>query len=671
MASSTYVRFLFVLTLAGALGISWWPRAARAQPGPGQGFRNRATDSLRAVLRNPALPDTQRVLTLFSLEQEYHMNDDATALRIARQALAMARKQKFVRGELMVLSDLARATANAQDLVQAERWAQELQRRVAQAPPGLQRFRIVALQTLANVAVAQGNTTRALGYLRQALSLLYLVANRPSSDFPLLTYYGLSVVYIAQVKKAKVPADSLVRQARYYTARFAELARRMGRVDMLAEAYSSLGELSTVSQADSSFSYYFGRAAQLSQAVESRYYEAFTRRMWAEAAQRQRQYPLALAQARQAVGLARAVHEPVIEAESREVLAAALATTGRGLEAYLETHRARQLHDSTDEVNNRKELQKLQVRFDTERQANQIAALKQQQKVQQAQAQQQRQRLWTLGVVLGVVALAAAAVGVLALRLRRSRAQLAAQHLQLAAQNEELSHTRAAQDRLYALVAHDLRSPVVAFAGLADLLNRYVQRQDTQRLAGLGERIRQAALGLSELLDNLLNWALSQRGELTPQLQALRVKDLLVEAAALYSTAAEAADVTIELEADADLLVQADANMTRTILRNLVGNALRATPVGGRVRLVATLAGTAVSLQVLDTGAGLNPAVLAQLEAGLRVAEQGRGAGLGLVLSRSFAQAQGGALALRARPEAGTEAQLLLPRAHPVPVEAA
>jgi len=649
---------------------------APAQQLPASKYRSRATDSLRVEARNPALPDSQRVLTLMSLGQEYFMNDNAASIRVTREALELARAKGFVRGELIGLSNLARTYAGAQELPQAERWAQEMRRRAWVAPPNLQRFRIVALHTLASVAVSQGNTPRALSYFRQTLPLMYLIANRPSSDFPLISYGGLSELYTSRVVDDPHPADSLVRAARYYTSRLARMASayvtRFGadrstadRRDMLANAYVSLAQLSDIAGHDSA-AYYFSRAVPLYRALGYGATESQTHALWATSELRHRRYQAAQAHARQALHIAHATQNSIDEYQARDVLAEALAATGQPAEAYQQARRARRLHDSLETVANHADLQNLQVRFDTQRKEDQIQELTQQHHEQQLRAQQQRQRLWMLGGLLIITVLGASAVGVLALRLRRSRAQLAAQHQQLALQNEELVQTRAAQDRLYALVAHDLRSPVVAFAGLADLLNRYVQRQDTQRLAGLGGRIRQAAQNLSELLDNLLNWAVSQRGELTPQPRPLRATELLAEIADLYQNAADAAEVSLTVEAPADLLLQADPDMTRTILRNLTGNALKATPTGGHVHLRAERQADGIHLLITDTGQGLDAQVLAQLSAGprLHVASKGRGAGLGLLLSRNFAEAQGGQLVLANLPDGtGTVATLTLPQA--------
>lgn len=628
---------------------------------PTSSFRTRATDSLRAVLRTAVLPDSQRVLTLFSLEQEYYMNDEPTALRVGQLGLAMARWQGFKRGELMMLSALSRVAVNLNDLPQAERWTQELQRRVEQAPPTLRRFRIVALQNLATVAMAQGDEAKAMRALRQAEQQLSLVANRPDSDFPLNVYYGLSELYASRVAAQHSPADTLLRRARYYTRRFLAEARKLQRPDMEANAFTYQGLIHAATRPDSAIGYW-QQAVQLHRQLGERTREAEARQQWAELALRLGQFPVALTQARQAAALAQAVQAAGIEVPARDILAQALAALGRSNEAYHQARLARRLHDSVTQLHNQELLQTLQVRYETQQKESRIKALTQQQELQQARARQQQQRVWWLAGSLVAAAVTMALVGRLALRLRRSRAQLAVQ-------NAELVRTRATQDQLYALVAHDLRSPVVAFSGLADLLNYYVQTANYARLEGLGGRIRQATQHLSELLDNLLNWALSQRGELTLTPQSLAVTELLASTAALYDAAASAAGVQVRCHDAPALHVRADADMTRTILRNVVGNAVAVSPTGSAVHLMAELESAGVvRIVVHDAGPGLSPEQVAHLnqasDVPLRVAETGRrGAGLGLRLSRRFAEVQGGTLVLANAAQGGTEVILRLPAA--------
>jgi signal transduction histidine kinase len=614
------------------------------------------------------LPDTQRALTVFSLEQEYHLADDVEARRVALKGLDYARQIGFLRGEYMILSDLCRIAISNENLLEAERWAQELQRRTDAAPPKLHRFRAVALQTRATLANSQGEPARSNLLMRQALVLLQALP-RPWPYLEMLSYYGLSSEYTDQATNRAGAPDSLVQQALYYTRRFAGLARSQGRPDLLAQAYKSLAQLADVRPLtpSDSVAYYFAQSRALDRQTGLQDYEQITELAWAQSELAHHRYAAATEHTQAALAIALRLKDIRNQLRAHNLLAEIAAGQGQNLDAYHHLQTARYLNDSLVQLNNQEALQKLQVRFETERKESRIRELTQRQQVQQVEAAQQRQRIWALAAVLATVLIGLGVAAILAIRLRRSRTQLAIQNELLASQRDELAQARATQDRLYALVAHDLRSPVVAFTGLADLLARYVSKGDTERLAGLGGRIRQAAQSLSALLDNLLNWALSQRGELVAQPRPLDTAELLAESAALYESAALAANVELRVEAENGLQVQADEQMTRTILRNLIGNALKATPAGGRV-VLRTERGhhETVVLRVADAGPGLSAEALDQLNAAprtMRVAGRGTGAGLGLLLSRAFAEAQGGSLVIGAATGGGTEAAVHLPLA--------
>ena len=653
--------------LAACVLLAQVPARAQAPPPTSSQYRSRATDSLRAVLRRgrAELADTQRTLTYFSLGQEYFLNDSPEALRVARTGLAHARRIGFLRGEYMLLSDLSRFAGDLDDFAQAERWAQELQRRTDQAPPRLHRFRAVALQTMAALANRQNDGPRSRALMQQALTLL-LALPQPAPHLELISLYGLSFDYASLVDSHPYPApDTLVRRALAYIREFTALARSQQRPDLLTQAYLARGVVAAGSPpgtaAADSAAYFFNQSIALSRRLGLVFYEAQAHLEQAQIALQNRRYAPAAAHARTALAQYGSIGENRGKYKTLYVLAEALAAQGQGLTAYRYAATAHHLQDSLDQVRQAATVRTAQIRYDTERKETQIRHLTLRQQVQQAEATRQRQRLWGLSVGLALAAAVLAAVAFLTLRLRRSRTQLTRQ-------NAQLAESRATQDQLYALIAHDLRSPVVAFAGLADLLNFYVHTNNTDRLAGLGGRIRQAAQHLSELLDNLLNWAVSQRGELAPPPRPVRAAELLADTTALYEAAAMAAGVHLSCTAAPDLLVQADPDMTRTILRNLVGNALKASPANGAVSLSAECVAGQVRLLVRDNGGGLSPALLAQLnqpgDAPLRVAETGhRGAGLGLRLSRRFAEAQGGSLVLQNAPQGGAQATLCLPLA--------
>lgn len=621
-------------------------------------------DSLRHELARPALSDTSRVLVLKQLCWRMSRVEPKKALYYGTQGLALARRIGFLYGEVCCLNNLALASCDNDDIVTGTRYYQQSLRRIGTSSDRRLAYRYtIALLGLGRVRTETGNYTEASHYFQQALSRFQSGQHYVAPDDIAIAANNLAGLYIAwqEDQSTKAPdsvAGLAVRYSRWALGISRSNEASLGKVycgdlTMLGFAYRLQHRLDSAS-------YYFQQSLDLSQQIGDKRSQLLGFFNLAETRFMQQHYDQATKLSRAAITLSQQMGDSTREMESYRVLARALAATGDGSGAYQATLRQLALREVIETADRRHALARLQVSFDTERKESRIRELTQAQQVQQANAARQRQRFWLLGAVLLAVTVGLATTTALALRLRRASKLVAAQR-------DELVTARHTQDRLYSIVAHDLRSPVIAFGGLADLLTYYVHQQDTVRLAGLGRRIQQAAQGLTELLDNLLNWAISQRGELVAVPQTLRATDLLTEMVALYHNAALAAEVTLTYYAPTALTLWADPDMARTILRNLLSNALRATPAGGTVQLAAEPNGPeAAIIRIQDTGPGYPPEALNASVGSPHATRLGGGAGLGLSLSHYFAARQQGKLELINRVGQGAEAVLHLPQAHPI-----
>lgn len=352
--------------------------------------------------------------------------------------------------------------------------------------------------------------------------------------------------------------------------------------------------------------------------------------------------------------------ERVLDAYS--ILAAEAAEYDRYREAYEWNKRYVDLNDT---LNNRQTMQTLaaaQVSYETQERARRLRQL----------TAQQAEQGWhnrLLGAAVAVLALGLLVAVYLHRNLRRSRAALAANNRALEKASKELRAVAVFKDKLYAIVAHDLRGPVTAFAGVTSLIDSYIAQNDQAGLARLPALVRQASDSLNHLLDNVLNWAVSQTGELECRPTPLLITDLFAECQALYQTTAAASWQHITMAAPPNLRLLADRNMTRTILRNLVGNALKFMPAGGHVHLEAAADPDdprMVLLSCTDTGPGMSAATVSSLMSGPALPEpspmpQSTGLGLGLALCRAFVHRHGGTLVIQSRPGAGTNVTVSLP----------
>jgi signal transduction histidine kinase len=612
---------------------------------------NASLDSLTHRL-TAAPADTNRVRLLEQLARATGNEDRAQSLRYGQQGLRLARQLHDGYGEVALLNQLATSYFQQADIVAAARYYQQTVRR-ALGMPRAQRLLTRALLGLGRIASQQLDFVGAQHYFQQALQQLQQPQYRAEPEELGVTHNNLGMFYLSWLQSDQPYPDSIRRLCLYHTRLALTILRttQLPKANM-AQYLNSLGLVHAFNQQLDSADYYHRSALRLFQHAGKSYGIVVTRIFIGNLLLEQRRYADALTMAQPALPIARQLNQSTLVVGCLNIVANALAALGRGNEAFPLAQRAHELRDSLNLAEREANLSQLRLRFDTELERGRVRELTNRNQLQALQARKQRQYLWWLSSFLLAVVAGLVAAGVLAGRLRRQRTELQA--------------TRAEQDRLYALIAHDLRSPVMAFGGLADLLMAYSERQDTARLLRLGGRVRQAAESLRALLDNLLNWALSQRGELRPIPEPLRVADLLAEIATLYQPSAHTVGIALEVPAAAEeQLVLADRNMTLTILRNLVNNALQATPAGGRITVSVTGAAThQLQLAVADTGPGMSAPELRRVmsDQPLPAADPYRGrAGLGLRLSRLFARLQGGQLDLRSAPGEGTTATLSLP----------
>jgi len=229
----------------------------------------------------------------------------------------------------------------------------------------------------------------------------------------------------------------------------------------------------------------------------------------------------------------------------------------------------------------------------------------------------------------------------------------------------ELQHQR---DDILRAVSHDLRNPLAAVLGRAQLLERQLAR------AGLGERERQGlqaiiagARRMDTMIQDLVDSARQEAGQLELRLQLLDLpaflRDLLAQQAGVLETGRVEVEVVGELPP-----VPADPDRLERILVNLLSNALKYSAPGTPVTVRLECAGDEVVTSVIDRGRGIAPEDLQHLFARYFRAEAGRGReglGLGLYITRQLVEAHGGRIWVQSEPGQGSTFGFSLPVAGP------
>lgn len=222
------------------------------------------------------------------------------------------------------------------------------------------------------------------------------------------------------------------------------------------------------------------------------------------------------------------------------------------------------------------------------------------------------------------------------------------------------------KDEFLAIVSHELRTPLQSILGWADLLTSGVTDAAT-RERGLATILRNAQVQC-RLIDDILDLSRITTGKLHLQVEPVSVRSFVLAAVDALRPAANAKDLTLEVELDAALgELQADAARLQQAVWNLVSNAVKFTPCGGRVRVTAQRSVNEITVRVQDTGEGLDPELLPFIFERFRQGDGSKtrshgGLGLGLAIVRHLAELHGGqVVAESAGRGAGSTFTLVLP----------
>lgn len=226
----------------------------------------------------------------------------------------------------------------------------------------------------------------------------------------------------------------------------------------------------------------------------------------------------------------------------------------------------------------------------------------------------------------------------------------------------------AAKEKFLYLVSHDLRGPLSGVIGMSELLMDCLQ-ESTPMARDMAEDINTAGKSANRLLQNTLEWAMAQTGDLQFNPEVVDVDEMVREVFDLLGGQASEKSIRLEQIGERNVKVFADAYMLFSILQNLVSNAVKFTE-SGFVRVVVR-SGDEAKLAVIDSGVGMSDekarTLLSRSVPESTVGTGGeRGSGIGLMLCREFIEKNGGTLSLSTRESVGTAFHFTLPTTEPV-----
>jgi signal transduction histidine kinase len=223
------------------------------------------------------------------------------------------------------------------------------------------------------------------------------------------------------------------------------------------------------------------------------------------------------------------------------------------------------------------------------------------------------------------------------------------------------------KDKLFSIIAHDLRSPFSSIIGYSRLLRDNFRKYNAEESEKYLDIINSAAQNTFNLLVNLLSWAKNQTGQTSFNPESLELNKVTEEVVELLSSSAKTKNIPININLPPDLNIYADKNMLRTILQNLISNAIKFTNPAGRINIFASASNSNVEIIVSDNGIGIRKKEIKNIfELATADTTKGTsnetGSGLGLVICREFVEKHGGKIWAESKEGKGSDFKFTMPK---------
>lgn len=231
-------------------------------------------------------------------------------------------------------------------------------------------------------------------------------------------------------------------------------------------------------------------------------------------------------------------------------------------------------------------------------------------------------------------------------------------------QTRELSELNQVKNKLFSVIAHDLKTPMYALRNLFYNMQRY--KLSPQEILDMVPGIATEMNYTTSLMENLLQWAKSQMKHAAVNPEVLDVQRMVIDVLQLLQLQAENKEVYLECRLEEPVYCFADREMVNLVLRNLLSNAIKFTPKHGTVYVGAREASKQVEVFVEDTGIGMSEEHVQRIFGDAYYTTQGTnhetGTGLGLKLCKEFLHKNGGDISVQSEPGKGTVFSFTLPR---------
>lgn len=346
-----------------------------------------------------------------------------------------------------------------------------------------------------------------------------------------------------------------------------------------------------------------------------------------------------------------------------------------------------QYNDSLASKNKKEQLGEQEKQYHWESRETRIETLNKEKKIQRLQVEKQRVENKLLIVALAAMALLILLmVRLYYLRTKTNRLlkikserihlrntklshineELKTMNEQLASSEENLRGANATKDKMFSIIAHDLRNPLISLKNMIFILRSGPDALEKEEKEEYLQQLDRSLLGAIELMNNLFNWALAQQGSLRFKPERINLKGLVLENANVCKPLSELKKISLSIDLQENSTLLTDKNMLDFVVRNILSNAIKFTPPGGEIKICGKQDNGFYQIEIKDSGIGLSPIEIENLlSKNDMLSREGtqneKGSGLGLMVCKDFIARMDGKLFIESQPGEGTRFILKLP----------
>ncbi|MDR9417801.1 tetratricopeptide repeat protein [Gracilimonas sp.] len=343
--------------------------------------------------------------------------------------------------------------------------------------------------------------------------------------------------------------------------------------------------------------------------------------------------------------------------DSRELLYQALSMANRYEDAYRTLREFTATKDSLYNIEKERELAQLENQLELNRQSE-INRLLQEKQEQQAQKLQSQRILIVAAVLIIILVLAILFI------MRKTAREKEEILSELRVRKQELEKLNKAKDELFAIIAHDLRSPLTSMQGILELIKNNILSQGD--MTTLIEELESSVQKNKEVMEDLLVWAKEQLSGVEMEITEVNIREVTEGVMSSQAFVANKKGVSLNQNIEKDLKIKADYNALKLILRNLISNSIKYSDKGDQVDVSVEMNTDSIILMVSDTGIGISDDIADKIFESKSFTNQGTnkemGSGFGLSLSKDFVERMNGNIWFESEEGVGTTFYVELPK---------